>query len=246
MYCTINDLSNILPDNILIGDRNIGTPVPGGPTGRSNISTDDAKLYIRYAGQYLDGRLRPFYACPLRRTKSYETELLTNVGSGSDVTIAVRDSGAFTPGLALDTSSSTDQVQDSGNMVRIQDKYGYETSWVTEVPNLTTIIVSQVQGNYEVTSGKISVLEYPDPVPLIIARMACSYIIDRFFSAEQSPDVSTYGKTQRNLARAAIEDILNGSILLFGQEHTGRRFLRGSLFDAYKSPAEVTKGEDKE
>jgi len=74
--------------------------------------------------------------------------------------------------------------------------------------------------------------------------MACAILLDRLFSAEQSPDVSTYGKTQRNLARDEIDDILSGEIFLFGQEHTGRRFVRGSLFDAFSNPAEVQR--DKE
>jgi hypothetical protein len=70
--------------------------------------------------------------------------------------------------------------------------------------------------------------------------------LDRLFVSQQSPDVSNYGRTQRNIARDSIDDILSGEVLLFGQEHTGRRFVRGSLFDAYDSPAEVQKGQEKE
>jgi len=70
--------------------------------------------------------------------------------------------------------------------------------------------------------------------------------LDRLFVAEQSPDVSQYGKSQRNMARNSMDDILTGEVLLFGQEHTGRRFVRGSVLDAYNSPAEIQKGEEKE
>jgi hypothetical protein len=71
-------------------------------------------------------------------------------------------------------------------------------------------------------------------------------LLDRIFVSEQSPDVSNYGRTQRNLAKIGLDGIMTGEILLFGQEHTGRRFVRGSLFNAYGSPAEVNKGDESE
>lgn len=55
---------------------------------------------------------------------------------------------------------------------------------------------------------------------------------------EQSPDVSTYGNTQREIAYELLDSILTGETLLLGQEHTGRRFVRGSLHNAYNSPAD--------
>jgi hypothetical protein len=133
-----------------------------------------------------------------------------------------------------------------GQLCRLQNKNSYEMAEIIEVPALTTIVLASVTGTYAPDDSLISIIEYPDPIPLIAARMASSYLLDRLFSAEQSPDVSNYGKTQRNLARASVEGILSGEILLFGQEHTGRRFVRGSLFDAYKSPAEIQKGQEQE
>ena len=65
MYCTVDDLRRILPEKVAIGDDNIGTPSPGRTaTKRSNISPAEAKQYIQYAQQYIDGRLRPYYSCP--------------------------------------------------------------------------------------------------------------------------------------------------------------------------------------
>ena len=130
---------------------------------------------------------------------------------------------------------------------RLQDKSKMETAVVADTPTLTTVTLESVQNSYLTADrSKISVLEYPDPIPLTVARLACSFILDRLFVAEQAPDVSTYGKTQRNLARNAIDDILAGEVLLFGQEHTGRRFVRGSLIEPFKSPAEVQRGEERE
>jgi hypothetical protein len=235
MYATVDDMRRLLPEKVKIGDQNIGLPSPGrtGNQGsqRSNISPQEAEYYIDYASSYLDARLRPFYACPLRRIKSFETEVLADIVAGVNVTVSVHDSGSFY----------------RGSLVRIQDLNNMETATVVDAPTLTTIRLATVVGNYSTSNNtRISILEYPDPVPLVTAQMAVAFVLDRLWTSEQSPDVSLYGKTQRNLARAQIENILSGEVLLFGQEMTGRRFVRGTLFDAYKSPAEIQKGADKE
>ena len=240
-YATVSDLSRILPEKVKIGDQNIGVPVPGrtGNQGsqRSNISPQEAMYYIDYATSWIDARLRPFYAVPLRRIKSYETMLTENVYSGTNVTVTVEDAGAFI----------------RGEMVRLQDKDNMETCIVStpplliKTPHITTLVLESVHYSFLTTNGaKISLLEYPDPIPLITAQMAVSLILDRLWVSENAPDVSKFGVTQRNLARAQLENILSGEVLLFGQEHTGRRFIRLSLLDAFSSPAEVQKGQDKE
>lgn len=234
-YCTLVDMRRILPSNISIGDQNIGTPVPGRTgnqgSGRSNMSELNAKTYIQYAQQYIDARLRPFYLCPLRKIKSYEDEILSDINQGQDIEVTVRDSGAFS----------------IGNVVRLQDKTKMETTSIKDVSSSTTIVIENSTSSYASADGtKISIIEYPDPIQITATRLACSYLLDTLFVAEQSPDVSTYGKTQRNLARNAIDDILAGEVLLLGQERTGRRFVRGTLLDRYDSPSEVQRGEERE
>jgi hypothetical protein len=235
-YCTVDDLSRILPEKVKIGDQNIGLPSPGRPgnqgSQRSNISPQEAEYYIEYATSYLDARLRPFYSCPLRRTKSFETEVLLDIIAGTNVTVTVNDSGSFI----------------RGSLVRIQDIYNMETATVLDAPTLTTLRLISVSGNYSSSNNtRISILEYPDPVPLVTAQMAVAFLLDRLFVSEQSPDVSSYGKTQRNLARGQIENILSGEVLLFGQETVGRRFVRTSLLDKWSSPTgDVQKGAEKE
>lgn len=229
-YCTINDMRLVLPEKVSIGDANIGNPVPGrAGSKRSNITPEEAQQYIEYADQYIDARLRPYYSCPLRKVKTYEIPLEGVVVAGGDAVIPVRDTGNF--GITM--------------TIRIQDRQKYEDVIVSSIASRTTMIVDSVANNY-LDGGTVSIIEFPDPVPIIAARLACSYLLDRLFSAEQSPDVSQYGKTQRNIARNDIDDILTGEVLLFGQEHTGRRFVRGSLFNAYDSPAQTQKGEERE
>ena len=237
-YCTVDDLRRMLPETVRIGDLNIGVaqPQPGRPgnqgSNRSNISPDQAEYYIEYASSVLDGKLRPFYICPLRRIKSYETEALLDIAHGTNITVTVNDSGAFI----------------RGETVRIQDVNTMETSVVLDTPTIKTLRLVSVINDYSATNNtRISVIEYPDPVPLIVSQLACGLILDRLFVSEQSPDSSNYSKTMRNLARAQIESILSGETLLTSQDQTGRRFIRTSLLDKWSSPAgDIQKGSENE
>ena len=235
MYTTVAQMRDVLPEKVTIGDQNIGTPSPGRPlssgtTGRSNISVTQAEHFIGYAQQYVDSKLRLTYACPLRRIKSWEGDITADITAGTNVSVKIRDSGTFV----------------KGELVRLQDKSKYENAEIVDISDATTIKLNSVANSYSATDTKISILQYPDPIPIITARYACAIALDKLFNAEQAPDVSSYGKTQRNLAQNGIDGVLMGEILLFGQEHTGRRFIRGSLLDAYKNPVDTTKGQEKE
>lgn len=237
-YCFYQEVQAILAENVRIGDQNIGNsslvPSPGrSGTGsnRSNISISDCQRYIAFADSQVDSRLKPFYVTPLRRIKSTETMVLNDITHGTNVTIDLEDSGAFI----------------KFNVVRIQDNYTMETSNVTDITSLTTIKLDRVVNDYSTTNNlRISIIKYPDPIPLISARLAASFIYDRLYTASNDPDISNYGKSQRSLATFAMDDILRGVMLLPGQDQTGRRFIRTSLLDKWSSPAEVQKGEEKE
>ena len=221
MYCSVSDMQAVLPENITIGDLNIGTPSPGTTvTKRDKLTPAQAIKFIKIGMQEVDSRLTSFYIVPLRLVKTYETEIMNDVVAGTGVTVRVWSSTSFT----------------TGDIVRLQGSDSMETAEVSEVTSAVAIKLASVTGTYNSDTGKISIIKVPDPIPLITARLAVSYAFDELFSSDQSPNISGYGKEQRNLATNAIDSILEGSIYLFGQEHTGRRFLRGTLIDAYGSP----------
>jgi len=221
MYCSIADMRSLLPDNVTIGDQNLGNPSPGAAaTKRDSLTPAEAEKFIKLGMQEIDSRLTSFYIVPLRLIKTYETENLNNLSAGSDVTLKIWDTSAFT----------------TGDTLRLQGADTMETVTVKSIVDPTTIILVSVVGSYNIDTGKVSIIKISDPVPLVTARLAVSYAFDQLFSADQSPNISAYGKEQRNLANNAVDSILEGSIRLFGQEHTGRRFLRGTLIDAYGSP----------
>ena len=221
MYCTVEDMRLLLPEPISIGDNNIGTPSPGRPStdGKSVITTEEAIRYIRMAEQEIDGRLRPVYVIPLRRIKSFETETYNDILPGTSVEVRVNDTGVFS----------------QGQMIRLQTSDAMETDEIESIKNLTTLVIQSVKNTYPNYASKISILEFPDPVPFITARLAVSYAFDQLFSADQAPNMSEYGKEQRRLAINSFDSVMSGAILLFGQDHTGRRFVRNSVFDSVRN-----------
>ena len=230
MYCTVDNVKKILPEAVTIGDQNLGTPTPGSSiTKRSNLTPDEARQYIQFAQQDIDSQLRPYYSCPLRRIVQFETPIENMITAGTNVSVLVHDTGSFGVGMK----------------VRLKDTMKWEEATVKSVTSDTAMVIETVANNYD--DGLVSIIGYPDPIPLITARLACSYIIDRLFTSEQSPDVSNYGKSQRELVRNDVYNVLAGQSLLFGQEHTGRRFVRGSLINAFSNPAtEIARSNDTE
>lgn len=221
MYCNLNQVTKLLPDNITVGTNNLGTPYPGQAPSRDKVTPDDIRMFVHFASQEIDSRLSSFYVCPLRRIKSVETPVLNEISSGTNVSVEIHDSNVFS---IFDT-------------VRIQDDYNTELTTIASIPNHSTLVLSNLVNSYEMKNASlISIIEFPDPIPLICARLSASYIYDRLFAAEQAPDASNYGVEQRKLAARSMDSVLDGTIRLFGQEHTGRRFIRGSLLDVWKTP----------
>lgn len=221
MYCTISDFISIMPPSVTVGDNSIGTPSPGNSLDkRSKITPAQAVQYIRYASNEIDSRLRPFYECPLRRVKTFETGIISNISSGSSVTMQIYDSSVFTV----------------GDTVRVQDNSAMELTTISAIANVGSVTVTSLVNSYSSDGGKLSIVKFPDPITLLAARLACSYGFDILFTSDQSPDISNYGKEQKRLAAMDMDGILSGTILLFGQEHTGMRFCRGSLYDSYANP----------
>lgn len=81
---------------------------------------------------------------------------------------------------------------------------------------------------------------YPDPIPLICARLVAASIYDEIMMSQQSPNVSDWGKNQRSLAYDSLRDIRSGLVKLRNQPIINYRFVRGTLYD---DPRASRKGE---
>ncbi|MCK9435237.1 MAG: hypothetical protein M0R32_10610 [Candidatus Cloacimonetes bacterium] len=226
-YCTIDDVKRLLPKAMTIGENTLaGQDVIQQQGKAHDITTETVSRYINFASQYIDSRLRTIYSMPLRRIKTVEQDLPQELRSGSDIVIT-SDGGAFT----------------QGSLVRIGDDSGsdlYSVKAVYDDPvNINQIkLERKSERGYPMSANpRISLVEYPDPIPLMCARYAVSNIIDKIFVADQAPNETSFGKLQRTLASTDMDDLIMGIIKLQGQDHTGYRFSRLSMRDSWASPA---------
>lgn len=232
-YCTISYMQVILPKTITIGDDNATSLDSQGVV--NSITPRQAQLYIQFASQEIDSRLSTVYLVPLKRVKVVEADLTSDCRAGS-TSVSVADNGPFKAGC----------------LVRLGDNNGNEVNEIDMLPDdvidiNTVALVKPASRNF--TRGQeasLGLVAYPDPIPIACARIAVATIIDRLFVAEQHPDISNYGKTQRTLAAAALDEIMAGSVRLNGQEFVGRRFVRMQLRDTMNTSAETQRGGSKE
>jgi len=226
-YCTLQDIRDILPKNITIGDSD--TPTVSNYRADS-ITTSVANKHIYFATQFIDARLSQIYVVPLVKIKKVSVDLIANMLPAS-TDVMVSDVSSFFVGSAI----------------RIQDDNGHEDAIVGNIPeyvvdggktikNFNHVTLSAPSENaYDSGShGTVHNMMYPDPVPVMTARLACALMFDKLFVADQAPDVSQYGKTLRNMATRDMNGILGGQVRLLGQEMHSRRFVRHQLFDAVK------------
>ena len=220
-YCSITQLQRVMPKTITIGDSTLANQDVLTRQGKPDtISIATANQYIQFAAQYVNSRLRSVYFCPLKRIKVFETPLLKNVAAGNSE-IQVSDGTRF----------------DVGDIVKISDSSSTGRYAILQVYNdaskLNTLLLDRkLDTSFGVSNGgMVSKIDFPDPIPSICARLAASMIIDREFVAETKPDVSNFGKSQRLLASNDMDDVINGTIRLEGQDHNGKRFQRSSLRD---------------
>jgi len=226
-YCTLNDLRDILPKNITIGNSTIPTVT----AARSDsITTSTANKYLYFASQYVDSRLSQIYLVPLIKITKVTVNITNNMLP-----------------LSMDVMVSDISGFNVDSAIRLQDDNGNELATVgsisenvvvggTTVKNFNHLTLSSPSINaYDAGShGLVHMMVYPDPIPVMTARLACALIFDRLFIADQHPDVSNYGKTLRNLVTVDMNAILGGQIRLLGQEFCSRRFVRGQLFDTVR------------
>jgi len=238
-YASLDDLRTLLPENITIGDITAVNTLSG---SRSSISTDAARTYLQYAAQFVDSKLSGLYLTPLRRVVEARSPIISNM-----------------------MPSSTDVMVDDvvkfrvGSCVRLVDTNGDEVNKIKDIPvdfdegngllcNTRHITLNTPSLNAYDSGSKatIEMLIYPDPISAMTARFAVSFMFDRLFTTDGSPDVSNYGKSMRNLAREDLDAILTGQARLKGQSFIGKRFVRQSLFDTFKLPGDGSPGQSKE
>jgi hypothetical protein len=189
----------------------------------SNLITDDIlNEHIRNADITINGSLNEMYKTPLKEYADLELSLASDIDSyNNDIVLSSPQAGVLVPG---DILALTDGVsQETHSVMSVINDYTVETD-------------DEVVYLYSADSARVLRIRYPDPIPLISARLASANIYDKYFAAQSNTQQSEFGKTMRTLATNSLNNVLNGRTVLHGQMRIGNRFFNSTLKDRYNLP----------
>ena len=196
-----------------------------GNTFDSNIiSNDTVNQYIKWADSEINSALSELYITPLCEKSDFETTLLSSIDDYNDYIITEKGC-PFYPG---DNIILTDGENEERLIIE---------SIVDDVDRNVFTTVEPVSYAFDATETRLIRVRYPDPIPLVSARMAGASIYEKYFMAQTSPSESEFGALMRKLAKRDLNNILNGRTILHGQKRIGRRFFNSNLTDRYGLPS---------
>lgn len=223
-YCNEQEIDNLLATALTSATnpttqsrRNL---LQIGAVRDKNVIPDDVvQQYIQWAGHEIDATLSQLYQTPICELADFETLIYSDIDEYNDF-IVLEKACPLTVGDTV--------VLIEGD---IEERHS-----VFDVISPDTFQVTDPIMYAFTTAARVLRVKFPDPIPWICARLAVASIFDKYYSAQVSPNVSDYGKTQRNLARQKIDDILNGRAILHGVRRIGRRLYDPNITEQYDLP----------
>jgi hypothetical protein len=216
-YCNQTDVFMLLANSMTTA-TNPTTNVPGdlltiGKAMAANvISTDIVNQYISWADDQINGILSNLYVTPLSEKADFEANLLANIDEYNSYVILDRSS-------ALDIGDTIILFEDG-----VQERHIIADIIATDTFSTVDEIVY-----YFTTAARVLRVKYPDPIPLVSARLATANIFEKYFAAQASPNQSEYGKFLRKLARQEINNLLNGRVVLHGETAISNRWVNPNI-----------------
>jgi len=227
-YSTQSLIERILAQALTYGSPDsIGSPVDlmqiGNTLDTNLISEDVVEQYIQWADSEIDAAISELYITPLCQKSNFETGLLSDINDYNDYIITCNRC-PFYPG---DNIILTDGTHEERHVIE---------SVIDAVDRNVFTTTTPVIYAFRAEDTRVVRVGYPDPIPLVSARMAAANIYEKYFMSQSSPNESEYGKMLRKLARQDTNNILNGRTILHGQIRIGRRFFNSNLSDRYGLP----------
>jgi len=221
-YSTRSQVETILASALTRG-TNSDMPVEiinVGRQVRDTVLPEAFTQYIRWADETIDSALSVIYKVPLRRVTKGEFEIF----GWNQLTLSM---------IIEDTTRFYE-----GDMVNVSDRTANEKNIITEITTENTLVfLNNFTPTFNLslippfTDTVVQRVGYPDPVPLISARLAAANLYDKYFSAQSSPNMSDYGTELRKQAEMDLNNVLNGRSRLMGQKLLGRRFFNPTTLD---------------
>jgi len=226
-YCTETDITNTIAQSLTSATSsdvdeltNLGNLVNIGKVLDNNlVNSSIVEYYIQLADQEINGLLSQLYETPFCETVDFETTLYSGISEYNNIIILERPCPLSAADIILLKFGTTEER--------------HEIETVLTPSTFETVDMIQY---FFPADSRILRVSYPPPLRFICARLASANIYDKYFSAESSPNVSTFGDKLRELANEKLNDVLNGTIIMHGQQRIGRRFYNPNLVEQYSLP----------
>ena len=226
-YSTRTDIQNVIaqalttatastPDSLNSYDSLMNV---GNTWDNNLISNDTIDSYIRIADSQIDASFSELYKTPFLEKVDVESVLFSAIDPHNEL-------------LVLDKVLPLT----GGDQVLISQGGTIERVIISDVVAPTVFSTEDEVKNYFEIDARVVRINYPNPVKWISARLAAASIYDKYFSAEVSPGTSKFGEALREIANNDMNNVLNGTTILHGQQRIGRRFFNSNLVDQYSLP----------
>jgi len=220
-YSSVTDVQNVMAQALtsattstLSGTANLLNV--GRVLDTNLVSTDLINSYITYADNQIDSYISSNYKTPLCELADFESGMYSSISDYNSY-IVIEKACPLSVGDTI---------------LLIEGDYE-ERHTIDDVVGVGVFSTSEpIQYEFS-TDARLIRVKFPDPITLISARFAAANIFDKYFSSQNSPNISEYGRHLRDMARADINNILNGRTVLHGQHRIGRRFFNSNLVDQY-------------
>ena len=227
-YASVIECDLILPQAVTSarpdqsGDKinliNIPGANPSNPVGVNRIPDEVVEFYISLADSRIDGSISQLYKTPLVKCAHGEWELDSAINEYNQI-IELNPTHNLNPGDELIIRDEDTGVEEEHVVAMVIDQ--------NSVTTLDPLTIPFDAG------ARVFRIAYPYPVNEISARFAAAFIYDKYFAAQNDPNVSEYGQEMRKIAMGRLNDILNGKIILYCQQRIGDRFGNPWLDSSY-------------
>jgi len=228
-YCSLSQCDSLLnqaqtssvPHDVTGGK--ISLWVIGNSRNRNEIPDDIVYQYIRWADDEINSNLSAMYKVPLFKVSLGEWYLEQDIDEYNPTNIVVSDATSLVPGdeILIISTAFNPPIKEKHIVKEIID----DDEFTVEEPIFTNFPAGE--------DTRVTHIGYNPAITLISCRRTTGAIFDKYLSGQAAPDISDYGNKMRELALSAMSDILNGTIILHGQERIANRFAQSNLYDRF-------------
>jgi len=182
----------------------------GNVRDKNRIPDDVVYEYISHASNQIDGILSQQYKTPLDKCVNGQWTLESDINEYNQI-VEMRNSRNLVVGDEIQIFDLNNGHAENHVVATIVDQY-------------SVTVMSPFDSDFEGDNIVVKRIQAPPPVNQIAARLAASFIYDRYFASQNAPNVSDYGLEMRKEANGRLNDILNGRIILKNQLRVGDRY----------------------